>query len=140
MDETPEVTTEEAEEAIQEVHDEQLRALVADLRENTDASLRLVFRYEGEEHELVYVRDDVREQFPGPHLEQRIETLMMKGLGDPPMQDSLHDFGELTATVRWFDHAVAAFFPDDDWSGVIVVMDRTESPLIDRTLKHLDGS
>lgn len=137
MDESQPVSTEDAEEAIEEVHDEALRSLVADLRENTDASLRMVFRYEGEEYDLVYVRDDVREQFPEPHLQQRVETLMMKGLGDPQSQSALHDFGELSATVRWFENALVAFFPDDEWAGVIVVLDRTESELIDRTLAHL---
>ncbi|WP_435334395.1 hypothetical protein [Haloarchaeobius sp. TZWWS8] len=124
---------------LDDVQDRDLRSLVSQLDEETDTSLRLVFRYDGEERELVHVRDDVREQFTGHELDERVKTLALKGLGDPPTEQSLYDFGGLNATLRFFDEVVVATFPDEEWSGVVVVFERQASPLVDTTLSFLDA-
>jgi hypothetical protein len=117
-----------------------VRSLVDALRDRNDldASVRMIVRFEGEAHEVEYLREDVDDQYTDPELEERLKTLVMKGLGDPPRERALYDFGPLRTTVRWFDEAVCAYFPDDEWAGVIVVLDRVESPLIDLALDHLD--
>lgn len=128
----------EADEAIEAVEDGSLRGLVAEIHENVDASLRLAFRYEGEEYDLVDVSDAVDAQYTDAELEERVKTLLMKALGDPPREQSLYDFGELNSTVRFFDEVIVAAFPDEEWSGVVVVFDREQSPLVDTTLDYLD--
>ena len=65
----------EADEAIEAVADGNLRGLVAELRENVDASLRLAFRYEGEDHDIVHVSDDVNAQYTDDELEERVAEL-----------------------------------------------------------------
>jgi hypothetical protein len=124
---------------IEEVHTDEVRDLVESLRErdDLDASVRLIVRFEGDEYDVAYVREDVDRQYTDAELEARIETLVMKGLGDPPREQSLYDFGSLRATIRWFDGAVCAYFPDDEWSGVIVVLDGVESPVMDVAFEHL---
>jgi hypothetical protein len=127
----------EADEAIEAVEDGNLRGLIADLHENVDASLRLAFRYEGEAYDIVHVSDTVDAQYTDDELGERVKTLLMKALGDPPQEQALYDFGELNSTVRFFDEVIVATFPDEEWSGVVVVFDREESPLVDTTLDYL---
>jgi hypothetical protein len=128
----------EADEAIEAVEDTKLRGLVEELHETVEASLRLAFRYEGEDYEIVHVADGVDAQYTDAELEERVKTLLLKALGDPPHEQSLYDFGELNATVRFFDEVVVAVFPDEEWSGIVVVFDREKSPLVDTTLQYLD--
>lgn len=128
----------EADDAIEAVEDTDLRGLVEELHDNVDATLQLAFRYEGEAYDVVHVSDTVDAQFTDAELEERVKTLLMKALGDPPQEQSLYDFGELNSTVRFFDEVIVAVFPDEEWSGVVVVFDREESPLVDTTLHYLD--
>jgi hypothetical protein len=125
---------------MESVATDRVRSLVESLREREelDASVRMILRFEGEAHEVEYIREDVDDQYTDPELEERFKTLVMKGLGDPPREQALYDFGPLRATVRWFDEAVCAYFPDEEWAGVVVVLDRVESPLIDLALDHLE--
>jgi hypothetical protein len=127
----------EAEDAVNAVEDRRLRGLVEELHESVDASLRLAFRYEGEDYDLVHVSDAVNAQYTDDELRERVKTLLLKALGDPPREQALYDFGELNSTVRFFDEVVVAAFPDEEWSGVVVVFDREESPLVDTTLDYL---
>lgn len=118
------------------VEDEELRALLSEFDLGDD--VRLAFRYEGESYDLLHVSDQVQAMFSDEEFEHRIQALMMKGLGDPPTDDSLFDFGELDATMRFYDEVVVASFPDEEWSGVIVVADRTDSETVERTLETLE--
>ncbi len=133
---------EEDEAAVEAVQRAGVRSLVETLRAGEGRApadaVRLIFRYEGEEYDVAHVRDDVDEAYTDPELEQRIETLAMKGLGDPPRQGPLHEFGQLRATVRWFDEAVCVYAPDDEWAGVMVVLDRTDVSTVESVLDHLE--
>jgi hypothetical protein len=131
MDET-------AEEVMDEVGDDDLRDLVGALHEESEAEVRMLFHYDGEATDARFVRDDVRELYPGEQLDDRMHTLMMKGLGDPPNQGALHDYGDLEATVRLYEEVVVAYFPDDEWSGVIVVLERDRETFVDGILEKLD--
>lgn len=118
--------------------DTPLGEFVSSLRSATDDSLRLVVRFSGEDHEVRYVRDDVRESHSEESFAERVRTLVLKGLGDPAHDDTLEDFGDLDATVRWFDEVVVATYPYGEWSGVIAVLDRRDAPLVDVAVDHLD--
>ncbi len=129
---------ETAAEVMDEVGSDDLRGIVGTLREESEANVRMLFHYDGEETDAAFVQDDVRELYPGDQLDDRMHTLMLKGLGDPPNQDALHDYGTLAATVRWYDEVVVAYFPDDEWSGVIVVLERQGSSFVDDVLEAMD--
>jgi hypothetical protein len=119
------------------VEDAELRALLSEFDLGDD--VRLAFSYEGESYDVRHVREDVRAQFTDEEFENRVQTLMMKGLGDPPSDDSLFDFGELEATMRFYDEVVVASFPDEDWSGVVVVAERDGSETVEKTLETLEN-
>ena len=125
--------------------DSEMRELVAALRAETDRSLRLAVQYSGEEWDLVFAREDVRERYVEAELERRVETLVLKGHGDPPEEASLRDFGTLDAVMRWYDGVVVAHFPAREWSGFVFTFDREASPIVDLADQHLgdraqDGS
>ncbi len=122
---------------MEEVGSDGLRGVVSTLRQESEANVRMLFHYDGEATDAEFVREDVRELYPGEQLEDRMHTLMMKGLGDPPNQEALHDYGQLEATVRWYGEVVVAYFPDDEWSGVIVVLEREGSSFVDHVLAEL---
>ncbi|MFB6179053.1 MAG: hypothetical protein ABEI77_04940 [Halorientalis sp.] len=118
--------------------DESVRALIEDLRAESDASLRLALRYTADDYEVLFAREDIAQQFTSPELQQRVETLVMKGLGDPPQEHTLFDFGSLQSTVRFYDNALVAHFPYREWSGLVFTLDRTDAPLVDLVHEHLD--
>lgn len=115
-----------------------LREFIHALRSESDESLRFVVRFSGDEHKVVYLRDDVAEQYTDEEFQEHVQSLMLKSLGDPVNDDALADFGDLDATVRWFEEVVVATFPYREWSGVVAVLDRRESPLVDAAVDFLD--
>lgn len=145
MVETPRDPPEDLDEELEEFEedldemDAEIRSLIDAIREETDIALRLGVRYAGDDVDLLFVREDVREHYTPPELEQRVETLVMKGLGDPPREESLFDFGTLDATIRWYDEALVAHFPYREWSGLVFTFDRRASPLVDLAKEFLGG-
>ena len=117
--------------------DAEIQNLIDAVRERTDASLRLAVRYSGDESDPLFVREDLRERYSEPELAERIEALVVKGLGDPPREESLYDFGRLDATIRWYDEVLVATFPYREWSGLIFSFDREDSPLVDLAAQFL---
>lgn len=115
---------------------EPLREFVRALRTQTDDSLRLVVRYQGDEHEVLYVREDVREQF-GDDLDQRAQSFALRSIGDPPRETEISGLGTLEATLRWYEGALVATFPYREWSGVVAVFERESSALVDAALDEL---
>jgi len=119
--------------------DAEIRDLIDAVRDRTDASLRLAIRYSGDDSTPLFVRQDVRERYSEPELAERIEALVVKGLGDPPREESLYDFGRLDATIRWYDEVMVATFPYREWSGLVFAFDRDESALVDLAAEFLRG-
>ena len=117
--------------------DPEIRRLIEALREETDASLRLAIRYSGDDTTLLFVREDIRERYADPELEERTEALVVKGLGDPPREESLYDFGSLDATIRWYDQVLVAHFPYREWSGLVFTFDRQATPIVDLASDYL---
>jgi hypothetical protein len=110
---------------------EDVQPLIEELRAETDASLRLAVRYTADDYEVLFAREDVADAFAGPELETRVETLVMKGLGDPAHESTLFDLGALDATVRFYENALVAHFPYREWSGFVFVLDREDAPMVD---------
>ena len=114
-----------------------LREFVRALRTESDDSLRLVVRYRGDEHEVLYARADVEERFGDDELDERAKALVLRAIGDPPREPELDDLGSLEATLRWYDSSLVATFPYREWSGVVAVFDRSSSALVDAALDNL---
>ncbi|AQL42666.1 hypothetical protein BV210_08050 [Halorientalis sp. IM1011] len=118
--------------------DDDVRALIDDLRAESDAALRSAIRYTADDYDVLFLRDDVAAALSDAEREERAETLVMKGLGDPPQEGALFDFGTLDATMRFYDNVLVAHFPYREWSGIVFTFDRTEAPLVDLVHEHLD--
>ena len=106
-----------------------LTRFVEEVRRESDESLRLVVQYTADDYEILYAREDVFEQFAGHELERRVETLVMKGLGDPPEEDALHDSGRLEATLRFYEQTILTHIPHREWSGIALSLDRDSAPV-----------
>jgi hypothetical protein len=130
MTDSPAEELDDIDEEIDDGSDE-VGEVVEQVREADEGSLRLVARYGGDDHEVVCLRDDIEAQFSPEELEARVETLVMKGLGDPAEEGALFDFGRLDATVRWYDAVVVAHFPIREWSGLVFTFDRETDSLDD---------
>jgi hypothetical protein len=143
MVETPADPPQDLDEELEEFEDDladvdsEIRALIGALRESDDASLRMAVQYSGDDSTILFVREDINEQYADHELEARVEALIVKGLGDPPREESLHDFGRLDATFRWYDEVLVAHFPYREWSGLAFTFDRRASPLVDLAHDHL---
>jgi len=118
--------------------DDDVRALIDDLRAESDAALRSAIRYTADDYDVLFLREDVDAALSTAEREERAETLVMKGLGDPPQEGALFDFGTLDATMRFYDNVLVAHFPYREWSGIVFTFDRTEAPLVDLVHEHLD--
>jgi hypothetical protein len=117
--------------------DAEIRDLIEAVRGETEASLRLAVRYSGDDTGLLYIREDLQERYSEPELAERVDSLVMKGLGDPPREESLFDFGRLDATIRWYDEVLVATFHYREWSGLVFAFDREDSPLVDLAAEFL---
>lgn len=122
---------------LEEDLDVEISNLIQAVREQPDVSLEIAVHFSGDESTALFVREDIREQFSEPELADRVEALAMKGLGDPPREESLYDFGRLDATIRWYDEVLVAVFPYGEWSGIVFTFDRDESPLVDLAAEYL---
>ncbi len=137
MVETPSDPPQDLDEELTEFEDDlddvdpEARDLIEALRDADDASLRLAAQYSGDDATLLFVSEAIDARYADHELEARVEALVVKGLGDPPREEQLHDFGRLDATVRWYDEVMVAHFPYREWSGLVFTFDRQASPLVD---------
>jgi len=107
------------------------QSLVERYRTISPDGLRLAIRYEGERHDVVYVRDDVSEMYTPEELEEKVKQLVVDGLGDPPAQEQFRLYGDMNAVVRQFEHAVVLHFPVDEFTGLAVTFDSDMAPSLD---------
>ncbi|SEL04567.1 hypothetical protein [Haloferax larsenii] len=115
-----------------------LQQFIHGLREADDTDVRAVGQYDGEDYELLYLRPDVDAQLDDEARVARVKSLVMKALGEPISDPVFEDYGKLNAAIRWYDEAVVAIYPYDEWSGVIATFDRANSPLVNLALEHLE--
>ncbi|MFB6177719.1 MAG: hypothetical protein ABEI99_11360 [Halobaculum sp.] len=75
--------------------DTEVQDLIDAILEESGETLRLAARYDRDDYEVVYAREDVTDGFSEPELANRVETFVMQGLGEPGQEQSLYDFGAL---------------------------------------------
>jgi hypothetical protein len=112
------------------VIDPDLQTLVERYEAVAPDALRVILAYDGDEKEVVYVRDDVREFYSEEEFEQKIQQLVVEGISDPPNQIGLRRYGRIDVVIRRFDDAIVLHYPLDEFAGVAVTLDRIELPPI----------
>lgn len=107
------------------------KALVERYRTITPDGLRLAIWYEGDEHEVAHAREDVIEVYSPEEFEEMVKQLVVEGHSDPPAQDSLRLFGDMSAVVRQFQSVTVLHFPVGEFTGLAVTFDRDVAPSLD---------
>jgi len=120
------------------------RSLLERYRAVAPEGLRLAIRYEGDDHEVMYIRDDVTEMYSPEELEEKVKQLIVEGLSDPPTQEQYRLFGSMDVVVRRFERAIVLHFPVDEFTGLAVTFDRDAASSLDTLaeigLDALDGT
>ncbi|WP_251343203.1 hypothetical protein [Haloplanus halophilus] len=93
--------------------------------------LRVALWYEGDQHEVVYARDDVVEMYSPEEFDAKVEQLVVEGLGDQPNQEQFRLYGEMNVVIRRFDKAIMLHFPREEFTGVAVTFDSAAAPSLD---------
>lgn len=92
--------------------------------EQAGEDLRSILTYEEDAHEIVYVREDVAEQYSPEELTESIDTSRLDSLTGPLYEGAFSpEHGELTCLVQAFENAVEMNFILDDGVGVGVGLD-----------------
>lgn len=109
--------------------DEEVQELIDAVLADSSDNLRLIVRYDGDEFEVVYARGDVTDGYTEQELETRVKSFVMQGMSEIETDGPLYDFGQLEATVRFYDTAAVAQVPTGEWTGLVFTFDRTTGSL-----------
>ena len=92
------------------------------LEQEVGDELRSVIYYDETTFDLVYVRDDVREQYSERDLERVRQELGVASFGKPALED-LYVHGDLQCTVQCFQEAIEIHFLASDTESIAVGLD-----------------
>ena len=90
------------------------------LNDRVDDLLRGVVHYRDEEFEVVYLREDIREQRHRDEVEQMLSRITHEGTTE---EEQSFPFGHLRATLRIFDETIFMHFPIENQTGVVVALE-----------------
>ena len=114
------------------------------LLDTLDVDPRTALEYDGEEYDHFLVRSDVEASYTPEEFEEYTQSVVLKGFDDPPHQPALSRFGHLDTTIRWFHEVVMVQVPIDEWTGVIVTVDREDiddaEAFVDSVLDHVEAT
>lgn len=92
--------------------------------ERTGGNLRSIVKYQPDSFEIVYLRDDVADQYTDAELGDAIDDSRMESLTAPIYDDMFSaDHGDLTCLVKCFQHVIEMNFVLDDGVGAAVALD-----------------
>lgn len=97
-------------------------ALTEFLRARVGDHLRSVIQYDDAGADLLYVRDDVADEYTDDEVERVVRDVRLEAV-EKPHQESLYEHGPLDCTIRCFEDAVEMHFPHDERSGTAVALD-----------------
>ncbi|MFC4450010.1 DUF7522 family protein [Halorussus aquaticus] len=97
-------------------------ALTEFLQDRVGDHLRSVIYYDESGGDVLYVRDDVVDEYTDDDIEQVVRDVRLEAV-EKPHQESLYEHGPLNATIRCFGEAVEMHFPHDETSGTAVALD-----------------
>lgn len=92
------------------------------LKSEVGDELRSVIYYDEDTFDLVYARDDVREQYTESELEDVRQDLGITSFGKPALE-GLYVHGDLQSTVHCFEDAIEMQFLLSDTEGIAVGLD-----------------
>lgn len=98
-------------------------ALTTFLRDRVGDNLRSVIYYDDDGGDVLYVRDDVADEYTETDVEEVVRDVRLEAV-EKPHQEDLYAHGPLNYTVRWFEDAVEMHFLHDETSGTAVALDR----------------
>lgn len=91
--------------------------------QQSDGNLRSVIKYEEQSSDIVYIRDDVAEQYDERELEAAIADSRMESLTAPMYNESFSDdHGDLSCIVQCFENVIEMNFVIADGEGVAVAL------------------
>ncbi|MFC6799430.1 MULTISPECIES: hypothetical protein [unclassified Haladaptatus] len=92
--------------------------------ERAEGNLRSIIKYDLDDTEVVYVRDDVADHYTDEKVEQAVEDWVMESLMAPVYENIYaEDHGELTCLVKCFKNVIEMNFVVDDAVGAAVALD-----------------
>lgn len=95
-------------------------SLVSFLETRASEHLRGVARYKGNETDVLYMRDDIKERRIQSQIDRITNRLRPESA---PGEERAFPFGDLYATVRRFDEAIVMHFPRGPDHGVVVALE-----------------
>lgn len=94
------------------------------LEEHMDEELRSIVRYNLDEVNVEYIRDDVADKYTEEELTKAIDESRLDSLHAPLYEHSFSkDHGDLQCMVTCFEHVIEMNFAIDDGVGVAVAID-----------------
>lgn len=111
-----------------------LQPFVQFLRQEVGEHLRLAVEYDSGSYEVLYVRDDVGEEFPDQR-DEIVRDLLLEGVAEPRQED-LYSLGSIAGTVRVFEDGVTLHFTRGLHGGVLVSLDHEADPQIASFLRE----
>lgn len=92
--------------------------------QRTDENLRSIVKYEEGSYDIVYLRDDVADQYTTEEIESAIDDSRMESLTAPIYEDTYsEDHGQLTCLVQCFENVIEMNFVLEDGVGAAVALD-----------------
>lgn len=98
------------------------RDLSAFLQEQVGDNLRSVAYYDADDYDVVYLRDDVADEYTETDHERVGRDVRLENV-ERHLQEDLYVHGDLQCTVRCFEDAVEMHFALDDATGVTAALD-----------------
>jgi hypothetical protein len=99
-------------------------SLEAFFEERAGEDLRSIITYDGDGHELIFLRDDVAAQYTDDELCEAIDGSRLESLYSPIYEDVYaDDHGELQCLIQCFDDVIEINFALGDGEGAAVAID-----------------
>jgi hypothetical protein len=98
------------------------KELVDLLREEVGDSLRAVGRYDEEGYDVLFIREDVADEFSQEDIEEIHHDMVLKGLGNQHIESLFNDEA-LECSIYQFEDSVRLHFVNDDYLGYYVSFD-----------------
>lgn len=96
------------------------KALIDYLEQRAGEHHRGTVRYDGDDTDVLYLRDDIRETRLTSQIDRMLGRLRPEASSK---EERSFPFGELNATVRLFDEAILLHFPVGNDRGIVVSLE-----------------
>lgn len=97
--------------------------LSSELQEDVGDALRVVATHTGKDYEFQYRRDDVADGYTPDEFQRIFDDLVLEGMERDYFEQLFH-VGELECGAWGFEEAAIFYFPAEEYSGLVVSVDR----------------